>query len=184
MQISIRSATQEDVPSIMRICLDPQVTPNQYRVSAKAEPGFRAIVAGEVVLGRYERRITIIEVNGEIAGYIHHDHSFFRGAEAVAFGWNLAPVHWGKGIMPVSVKQLMDQCVSERKTQLFIVECFRDNQRCLRVIDKLGFREAPISLYERAVTALAQRCRKWVLRFEIDLRQNGVANPHPPISRP
>lgn len=178
MKVSIRSATLDDLSTIMRICLDPQVQPNQYRVNASAATGFRMIIAGEAVLGRYERCITSIEVDGVMAGYIHRDHNFTRGFETVTFGWNLAPSYWGRGIMPDAVSQLVDWCVAERKTKRFIVECFRENQRCLRVIEKLGFQPAPISYFDRFVTALAHRCWNWVLRFELDLREATAAELH------
>lgn len=175
MKVSIRSATLDDLATIMRICLDPQVRPNQYRVDGSAEPGFRMIIAGEAVLGRYERRISSIEVDGAIAGYIHHDHSFARGAETVTLGWNLAPTYWGQGVMPAAAKQLVEWCISERKTKLFAVECFKENQRCIRVIEKLGFQPRSISYFHRFVNSIAHGNWKWVLRFELDLRQISAA---------
>jgi RimJ/RimL family protein N-acetyltransferase len=176
MKVSIRCATLDDLPTIMRICLDPQVQPNQYRVDASAATGFRMIIAGEAVLGRYERCISSIEVDGVMAGYIHHDHSLSVGAESVTFGWNLAPSYWGQGIMPAAVNQLVDWCIAERTTKLFVAECFRDNQRCIRVIEKLGFQSAPISYFDRFVTSLAHGNWKWVLRYELDLRQATAAS--------
>lgn len=175
MQVSIRSATLDDVPTIMWICRDPLVAPNQYRVGLSAELGFRAIVAGEMAMGRYERRISSIDVDGDMVGYIHHDHHFSRGAENVTLGWNLAPKHWGRGIMPAAVQQLMAWCVAKRRTQLFVAECFRENARCIRVMEKIGFLPAPISSFDRFVTALSNGSWKWVLRFEKDLRQRQAA---------
>jgi RimJ/RimL family protein N-acetyltransferase len=174
MQLSIRDAHLDDIRTIMLIARHPLVTPNQYRLGLAAEAGFHQMLSPDWPRYSLDWRLTSIILNDRMIGYIHHNHDFSRGLKRARLGWNLHPQFWGRGIMPAAVTQLIQRCIREDETSHFVAECFSDNARCKRVIAKIGFKEVPISLFDRVVDALAHGNLKWVHRFELNANSSGV----------
>ena len=69
--------------------------------------------------------------------------------------------------MPAAMSQLIEKLLREENCKTFVAECFRENARCIRVMEKLGFRPVPKSLYDRFVDAVSCLCLKWVLKYEL-----------------
>lgn len=82
-------------------------------------------------------------------------------------GRNLAPAYWGRGIAVVVLLQLFDDLFDDRQIDIALSDCFSDNQRCIRVLEKLDYEPVGISPLERLCILTLNRCLHWIRRFRL-----------------
>ncbi len=79
--------------------------------------------------------------------------AFFReGWPEVEIGWNVFPSHWGKGLAPEAVAEVLRWVFEERKERRATALIDAKNARSLRVAEKLGMTyEAETELFGKPV---------------------------------
>lgn len=172
MCIEIRDAVESDLPQIFRIVTDPQVRPLQFRLSRRDTlECWRAHLFGERKSGPATHRCTAIVRQGEFIGHVIHTHYQASRQRLCYCGWNLAPAYWGRGIAVIALSQLFDDFFQNQQVDAVISDCFSDNQRCLRVLQKLNYTPVRISVKERLRTMVVHRCLHWICRYYLSADQ-------------
>lgn len=154
MNVSIRPVIEEDGQRIFDLRRDPRLQGMQYSLWWFDSP--KKFVRSDGNNGRLPRYGTLrsaILVDDEFAGHISQTFTppsvRLTGAEVeVSLSWDLFPELWGLGIMPSALNKLLAQRFRQNEKIDFVACCFASNQRCCRVIDKLGFIEEPLGVLE------------------------------------
>jgi RimJ/RimL family protein N-acetyltransferase len=167
MDFRLRPTEPDDLEELVRISKDPQVSAQQYRLGrsfgveqwrrALFEVGYRGPYTNSTILSE-----------GRIAGFIQR--CFWPAARReirAAYSWNLAPEFWGRGLMPAVLTQDFVSHFAEPRLAEIDVDCFRDNLRCVRVLEKLAFRKVFISPFERVESMIRFCSSRWVLRYRL-----------------
>lgn len=164
MEITIRPSIEADLPAIQSIRTDPLVTPHQYRLTPADTVDFwRGKLFGAEQTGDAIFRSHTILLDNELIGHVVHTH--FKNERVSQFGWNLAPSHWGKGYASQGLSLVFDELAAEQAGHLFVADCFSANQRCRRLLERLGFAPTSVPLPERLMIALFMRCGHWIRRY-------------------
>lgn len=177
MQIQILTTVPENIDAIFRIESHPLVQAQQYPLGdLNSVEKYRTRLFGTDNRGGFSHGT--IWIDGRIAGSITRVYRPYCGRVRVHYGWNLDPEFWGRGIMPTALKE--DFAGQFRNPQIgeAEIDCFHDNRRCIRVLQKLGCRPTFINPLERVCKMLEYRCGRWIIRHRLtrrrwnDLRSN------------
>lgn len=167
MEFRIRPTVPEDLEEMFRIMTHPLVKAQQYPIGLlDSVERWRRHLFGATYRGPTTN--STILVDDKIAGYI--ERWFRRDARReirASYGWNLAPEYWGRGLMPAILAQDFTSHFTEPRFAEIFIDCFRDNARCIRVLEKLNCRPTFISPIERVETMIRNRCPRWVLRHRM-----------------
>lgn len=167
MSITIRDATEDDLPAIFRIRTDPLVASRQYRLGERDTVEYwKQLLFGEVEGNRCFRCTTVVH-DQEVVGHISQYHLQIVDQTHCYCGWNLAPSHWGRGVMTAALSQLFDAFFHDRRVDFVVSDCFSNNHRCIRLLANLGYRPTPFSLWLQLQFALAMKSLRWIRRFEL-----------------
>ena len=169
MQITVRDTVPDDLDAIFRIRNDPLVVPHQYRTSLTGTTeDWKDRLAGEVDTGVFTFRSTTIVDGKTIIGHVTQLHMISNDVPIVQCGWNLTPHYWGRGVMCIALTELFDRFVTHDGIAHIFADCFRDNHRCIRLMEKLGFVPNRIASHHRAIIAWSTGCLRWIKRFRLD----------------
>jgi RimJ/RimL family protein N-acetyltransferase len=168
MDIVIRDTAESDLPGIFRIVTDPLVQPHQYRLTRRDTiDGWKQQLFGDRKNGPMLIKCTTVVRYNEIIGHISHNHYEAHGQKLCYCGWNLAPAYWGRGIATIALSQLFDSFFGPQQVDAVISDCFSNNQRCVRVLQKLNYEPVGIAPYHRLVILIVNRCLHWIRRFQL-----------------
>lgn len=169
MEVTIRDMTPADAKLIMDLRRDPRLRTMQYMPSAHETPeALLAVVQPGLEIPRAGWKCSTILVDGNFAGHITEIYSLRgQGTSSVLLGWNLLPELWGKGVMPQALELLLEIRCAAKPDIEFIACCFASNSRCVRVIEKLGFRGEPLTLIERLSHFTQTWGRQRVVKFRL-----------------
>jgi RimJ/RimL family protein N-acetyltransferase len=168
MDIAIRETVEADLPEIFRIRTDPLVRPHQYKLGRRDTIRlWTQYLFDEQKDGRLNFRCATIVRHYETIGHISQVHYKLYGRKVCYCGWNLAPLYWGQGIAVIALTQLFDSLFYDERIDLVISDCFSDNRRGIRVLQKLNYEPAGIAPYERLRILVFHRCLHWILRFHL-----------------
>ena len=101
-------------------------------------------------------------------GHVSRFHYTVKDTPLCYCGWNLDPDYWGLGIMRTALADLFDELFGSQAIAHVFADCFRNNHRCIRLMNKLNFLPVPILWRHRMIDAWRNRCLRWVLRFQLD----------------
>lgn len=167
----VRQATLDDIDSILRIKEDPKVSRFQYRADKPSYSEFlKRVLKGDNVTGTITSHYSIIEKENVAIGYVRHDHYFDEDTKCVYCAWNLSSSHWGHGITRFALTELINGWIFESNVQHVFADHFRKNQRCRKLLNRLGFITQKIPLSERISNALQQKCLQWIVRRRLDAK--------------
>jgi RimJ/RimL family protein N-acetyltransferase len=181
MDIAIRDTVEADLPDIFRIRTDPLVRPYQYKLtSVDTIDVWKQLLLGSRTQGGVVFKCATIVRQAEIIGHISQIHYEASGHKMCACGWNLAPKYWGQGIAVITLSELFHSLFGDQQIDAVISDCFANNHRCVRVIEKLKYEPIGISWYERLRIAISNRCLHWILRFQLSAKswQNRMEIPN------
>ena len=192
---TIRDSILDDAQQIFDLRCDPRLKSMQYSPSILETPTtlFAVIQPGLDFPTNGWKSSTIL-TDGNFAGHI--TQVFQTGSDGVTrilLGWNLAPECWGMGIMVRALGLLFEQRFAVKREINFVACCFASNQRCIRVISKLGFQPDKLTFWERtshfARTWGRERVVKYCLthdqwsKCQRPIRAQQSGQPEPPMKR-
>jgi RimJ/RimL family protein N-acetyltransferase len=180
MKLIVRETTEADLPAIVRIQNDPLVTLQQFRAGKGGTlAAWRQRLHGDWRRWNVSFRCSTIDIEGEIAGYITQLTWQARSLKQCYCGWNLDPPRWGQGLAVQALTLLFNSLFAGTSDlDAVISDCFTRNDRCLRVLAKLGYQPAPIPWFERLHTALRFGCHQWILRHRLDGETGAIDSWH------
>ena len=156
----------------------------QYRVDIRAYSDFLSrVLQGDNVTGIVSTQFSTIDRNSVAIGYVRHDHYCVDNAKVVYCSWNLTSTLWGQGVMRFALTELFNAWMHDSDTQHVYADYFRRNERCRRLLNRLGFVTQEIPISERLSTAVQQKCLQWVIRRRLDA-QIWNASVRSPINNP
>jgi RimJ/RimL family protein N-acetyltransferase len=168
-------ATPDDLPAIVEIRRHPLVAPHQYRFSY---PMWLEIclarLNADVSTTGFEWRITTILFESKIVGYISELRTFRNSEFSVHVGWSLHPDYWGRGVMTTALTEFLTNLLSSKHCTTIVADCFESNERCLRLLTRLGFSATPIGGIERFLTWITRLCPYRILRHKLDATEWSV----------
>jgi RimJ/RimL family protein N-acetyltransferase len=168
MKITIRETVESDLPDIFRIRTDPLIAIHQYRLTADDTLDFwRQQLFGDRRDAAVVFKCTTILDDQEVIGHISQHHLKRGDCVTCQCGFNLAPQHWGHGIMRMSLSRQFDAFFEEQGVDLVISDCFAGNRRCIRLLNRLGFQSIGMGLLARLLIAYQYRCLRWIRHFEL-----------------
>jgi len=164
-KIDVRVFAPDDKPALDEICRHPLVVPHQYRVGlSDASAIWLARLNANVGAESFEWNTSTIFSGTSIVGYITEFRTLSKGSFSVQLGWNLHPDYWGHGIMTTALSKHISTLFQDDDCCSVIADCFSDNERCLRLLNRLGFKQSPIRRMERFLTCVVRMCPRKVLR--------------------
>jgi RimJ/RimL family protein N-acetyltransferase len=175
MNIAIRDTVEADLPEIFHIRNDPLVKPHQYKLNRRDTIDlWKRQLFSDCKNDRTLFKCTTIERDSELVGYISQLHWKSHGRRTCYCGWDLAPCHWGQGIAGFAVAELLDCFFRNQNVDAVISDCFSDNRRGIRVLQKLNYEPTWISPNERLRILIAHRCLHWIRRFRMTADRWGL----------
>lgn len=170
INVVVRDTTDSDLCEIFRIRMDPDVAPHQYPIlKDDTMEKWRQRIAGDNVDGPFTIRHSTVLFDDLIVGHIIHHHYEVSGTKYACCGWNLDPRYWGRGLMALALRQKFNEFFVHENIEHIFSDCFPNNKRCIRLMNRLGYVRQNISISERIITAYSTRCLKWIIRFRLDL---------------
>lgn len=138
MKIELRAWQPTDAPRLAQIANNPNIAKNL----TNHFPHPYALADAERFIGMVAQNSTIfaIEIDGELSGGIglHLQHDIFcKNAE---LGYWLAEPLWGRGIMPIAIKKIVDLGFQTLEIERIFARPFHTNIGSQRVLEKSGFR--------------------------------------------
>ena len=169
MTIRIRPTSVDDIDAIFSIRYAPEVSESQYpRTKDDTQERWKKLLSDSPEITRgVTFRCTTVLYDDKIIGHITRHHYEFDWSFC-SCGWNLAPSHWGNGLMCQALELMLTELFENDKLDYVTADCFHDNHRSIRVIEKMGFSPYFISLPERVLVWWYVRCFRWVKRYRID----------------
>ena len=168
-KLNVRQTTLDDIDGILHVRQDPNVVPHQYRLDEnRYSKELKQILGGGDNTGVSTTRYSSLDQDGELVGYVRHDHYSIEGVKMISCAWNLSSTYWGRGIMKVALTQLLDEWIYGLEVQHIFADHFQNNLRCKRLLDGLGFTSQHIPILERWSSAWQFKCLEWVLRKRLD----------------
>lgn len=170
MLIEVRDTLPEETEAIFRLRNNPSVLDQQYRPSPLDTPeSYAQRMTLAPAMGKYSFRSTSILCDGIMVGHVMQNFSLAHAPahSRCVCGWNLDPDYWGRGIMPRAANKLFDRLFEAQPELRIIVACFDTNTRCLRVIEKLGFKPQKMTLADRFGHLTQTWGKKKVIQFSL-----------------
>lgn len=171
LQVSIRDLLKDDANLAFNLRCDARLRGMQYAPSMLETPEtYFAVMQPGPEIPTVGFKCSTILVDGDFAGHISEACSTSRiGTPVIQLGWNLVPELWGKGIMVQALEELFHKRFAARQDIEFVACAFSKNQRSIRVIEKLGFTYAKLTisewLYHLYYTRGTKRVLKYCLNF-------------------
>jgi RimJ/RimL family protein N-acetyltransferase len=167
-KVTIRDTLESELAALLRIRMDPLVAAQQYPLTARDLPEvWRELLFGDHSNARAITKCSTVLLDGNVIGHISQLHWRVDDQAVCQLGWNLLPAYWGRGIMTSALTELFDSFFSEPRVNFVIADCFWNNRRCIRLMERLHFHPIPIELWDRVRTAFAAQCWRWIRRFEL-----------------
>ena len=167
-RIVVRDSCLEDLQHLDRIRAHADVRPHQFRVLPSDASAWRRWIEINARVGDLWFRCSTIVGDQQVIGYVSQT-LYFAGAEPYAeCGWNLHPTHWGRGIMKVALREILQRLFTEQEMSYVTADCFSNNSRCKKLLSKLHFSRIDVPLIERIRMAYQHRCLHWIERYSID----------------
>lgn len=169
MEFRVRPTVPDDLEEPFRIETHPLVQAQQYPLGAMNSVKrwhWALFEGGYAAFGLTFTSGTIL-VDDRIAGRVIRIFRWHRRRIRAKYGWNLEPAFWGRGIMPAILTQDFTAAFADPRLAEIQADCFRDNPRCLRVLQKLGCEAIAVGPLERFATMLQSRCYRWIVRHRM-----------------
>ena len=159
----MRIAIPADLEPICNIMRCPDVQKQQYRIDEVLWLEFakKTILATQPA----DNRIDVVVVSGTVVGYLVSRRQVYRHSEYAYLSFNLDPEFWGRGLMEIALRKIINELFQKERVQGVMVECFFGNSQCQRLLQKLSFRSVPIPISERLLCLATRLPIRWVLRF-------------------
>lgn len=164
----LAETTAADMPRMFEIWNDPLVLEHQYRPPQGLTPELYARFA---LTG--PRRCTSIFADDQLIGYVSRAYGCGVTGRVCYLSWDLSPAYWGQGIMPAALTTLVDYMFTQDDVRAVVADCFATNQRCLRVLAKVGFQRTRLGLRAMFAHFIWSKGKRRVLRFRLTARQWG-----------
>ena len=138
MRVSVRRATQADVPFLVALVQHAEVAPYLAAVRASSEDEVRAEVE------RSERDpeafgVIVIEVDGTPAGTVTWEQVNRRSRIASIGGFAIAPEHRGRGVGTEAARALQRHLIRDAGFHRLQMEIYGFNERALRHAERTGW---------------------------------------------
>ncbi len=161
--MSVRETVAADLADIFSIQANSEIARNQFRRDADDCPErWLEWLAGSKPVDCDIFRCSSIVLDNAVVGYITQKGTDSNGIRCFSIGFNLLPEYWGRGIMRVSVTEVVAELFDQHDAEHVAVACFRNNARCRQLINGLGFRRCRLGLFARARVAYKMRCLHWI----------------------
>ena len=175
--LSVRAATEDELVMIAELHQHPKVAPFQYESVPNYAESLKVVVDTQkehpdapALMHFYS-----ILIDNEFIGSVTVSCPMgipvpkVQGAPIglVSIGWNLAPEFWGKGYMSRALQLLLSEFFSLNDLILIRAECFDFNDRCIRLLDRLGFVQQIIHWFAHWWLRIRRRCKHFHLRYEL-----------------
>jgi len=170
LQVTIREYIPADAEKVFALRKDPRLRGMQYAPSILESPASQtALFQPGPDIPRNGWMCSCILVDGNFAGHISQIYSTFGVSDTtVLLGWNIVPELWGRKIMVRALELLFSARFESHPRLVFIACCFASNNRCLRVIEKLGFRADRLTVLERLSHFRMTWGRERVVKYRLD----------------
>jgi len=138
-QVTVRDMKTEDISEVIQVITHPKVIPHQYPISSSEdkEAAWLKQLNGENVFGPITVHHRSILLSGKVIGHITLHKYLVREKKIVSCGWNLHPEFWGNRYMHEALRIQFDELIDEQNVEYIIADCFRNNQRCIRLLERL-----------------------------------------------
>ena len=138
MSVSVRRATQADVPFLAALVQHAEVAPYLAAVRASSEDEVRAEV------DRSERDpdafgVIVIEADGTPVGTVTWERANRRSRIASIGGFAIAPEHRGRGVGTEAARALQRHLIRDAGFHRLQMEVYGFNQRALRHAERTGW---------------------------------------------
>ncbi|MFN7842597.1 MAG: GNAT family N-acetyltransferase [Pirellula sp.] len=167
LQVSIRDLLKDDANLAFNLRCDPRLRGMQYAPSMLETPEtYFAVMQPGTDIPTVGFKCSTVLVDSIFAGHISEACSTSKfGTPVIQLGWNLVPELWGKGIMVQALDELFGKRFAARQDIEFVACAFSKNQRSIRVIEKLGFTYAKLTISEWLYHVYHTRGTKRVLKY-------------------
>ena len=168
MEIAVRPTEPGDLEAIFQIFTHPSVRPNQYpHVWLNSVERWQAALFGGLKFANGAFSSSTILNDALVVGHIMRMQRKGPEGDWCHCGWNLDPRYWGMGIMPIALSMEFENLFGTLKVNHIISDCFRDNHRCIRVLEKLNYEPVAIKFSDRLTTIIQTKCIRWILRYRL-----------------
>ena len=89
----------------------------------------------------------------------------------LTIGWDLHPDHWGKGFMFKALEMLFGDFFLHNENLIVRAECFDFNDRCVRLLERLGFSQKKLSWLRHLFLRIERSSFHRHLRFELTIEE-------------
>jgi RimJ/RimL family protein N-acetyltransferase len=138
VNVTLRTATAEDVPFLVRLVHDDDVAPFLAAVRAASEEE----IAGEVARSEAEPEalgVIVVEVDGEPAGTVTWERVNRRSRIASVSGFALDWAYRGRGIGTEAARALQRHLIRDVGLHRLQMEVYGFNERALRHAERAGW---------------------------------------------
>ena len=171
-RIKIRLTEPEDLATIAEIRGHPLVAPHQYRASRfMSFEIWLARMLASLAAESFEWKCSTVLFDSSIVGHISEFTTLSKNGAEVQLGWNLHPDYWGRGIMTHALTTHISNLTIDERCNTLTADCFAGNERCLRLLDRLGFKEISVGWLERLIICVFRLCPHRILRHKISPKQ-------------
>ena len=165
-ELTLKNTVGADLAELWAIHIHPEVAPHQYRIRKGVSLLDKILRLGE--LDSVEGLILkTLRIESNIVGYIltvQADSGEIRVAQS---GWSLHPRYWGNGIMTNAMTHHLRELFGEQNRTHVLADCFVNNHRCKRLLDRLGFVPWQYPISDRIFRMWFSRSLKWENRYGI-----------------
>ena len=151
-RVRVRSIRDEDVPALVAVLADPEITP-WWGIHDEARLR-KELADAEVCMLAVERDGEVI---GIVQFYEETDPDYHQAALDIA----IRSDHHGQGIGRETLRVLMEHLVRDRGHHRFTIDPATENRRAIRSYEGLGFK--PVGVMRRAERAPDGRWRDSLL---------------------
>ena len=165
-EIALRTTIESDVEDIFKIRKHPLVAKSQYPFQPDDTPErYIEFLNSTDADAPCIFRSTTILANDTIVGHVSQ-HEFKQEFGIVyQVGFNIHPDFWGQGIMTTTLPLVIDRLFEDYHAWLVACNCFHSNHRCQRLLERTGFRQKKISVFEQVQAIYTTRCFRWLKRY-------------------
>ena len=162
-ELTVRPAVEADLEPMCVIKRCPLVQKNQYWI----EEASWLVFASKVIQAKepHGTRIDVLEVTGEVVGYVITQCQVRKKSQFGYFSFNLLPELWGRGLMESALMTIFTEFFQDERSVGGTIECFSGNKQCRRLMQKLSFTPVPIPILERLFCLITRLPIRWVVRF-------------------
>ena len=169
-KVSVRDTLPSDAQAIFQLRSDPAMSGMQYAPAAHEIPAsFLAHVIPSSPMPEHGFCCSTILCQNEFCGFVFQNYYRLGDSKPIVdCGWSLRPQLWGQGIMRSALQLILEDRFANSPQLRVTAACFSDNARCLRLLEKLNFRQEPLPWGEWLGHLRQTYWRKKVLKFGLD----------------